>query len=88
MILLNIVKDITIELLRNNYEYIITISNVAKEGTMTLEILENKITDFATNTNKLMVLSTLNIKVDNTAPIVQAVTMTLGGYNTSRIYPT
>lgn len=71
----------------NDYEYIITVENLTGEGELTLEIADGKIVDFATNGNLETVISGLNVTVDNTKPKVTSITLSLGGYNSSNLYP-
>lgn len=71
----------------DDYEYIITISNITEEGELSLEIPENKVIDKASNGNDKTVISGLDVIVDNTAPKITKVVLSLGGYNSSTLYP-
>ena len=72
----------------NDYKYTLTITGITKEGQMTIEIPESKIEDFATNKNQATLLSGINVIVDNTAPKVLSVVLSLDSYNnSSKLYP-
>lgn len=71
----------------DDYEYIIAISNITEEGELSLEIPENKVIDKASNGNDKTVIFGLDVIVDNTAPKITKVVLSLGGYNSSTLYP-
>lgn len=71
----------------NDYKYNITITNITKEGVLTLEIPASKINDKATNGNIKTTISGLDVIVDNTPPKITKIVLSLDSFNSSQVYP-
>lgn len=82
--------EVTVNFVEKNgddYKYTITIKDLSEEGEVTLEIEAGKITDKASNENEKTIISGLNVIVDNTAPRITQIVLSLDGYNSSSLYP-